>query len=198
MSSRVHPDVTSEEYLVRERQAAYRSEYINGRVYALAGASHRHSLIIVNAAAEIRAQLRGRPCFVYVNDMRVKVSPTGAYTYPDVVALCGAPRFEDEQADTLLNPSVLIEVLSDSTERYDRGEKFAQSRRIESLREYVLVAQDRVRVERFVREGDVWLMNELNDLDSVLVLPSIDASVQLRDLYEQVEFSESERLADNP
>ncbi len=127
------PYVTPADYLAAERKSALKSEYINGHVYAMAGASRVHNLIALNTASELRAQLRGRPCEAYVNDMRVKVERTGMYTYPDVIALCEEPRFEDENVDTLLNPTVIIEVLSPSTERYDRGEKFAHYRRLESL-----------------------------------------------------------------
>lgn len=146
------PRYTPEEYLALERKAEHKSEYVNGRIYAMAGASHWHNLIVGNTFGELRARIRSRGCTTYVNDMRVKVSSTGLYTYPDVMALCDAPRFEDSHADTLLNPSAIIEVLSDSTERYDRGEKFGHYRRLETLREYVLVSQNRVQVERFVRQ----------------------------------------------
>src|SRR5206468_6291774 len=120
------------------------SEYINGQIYAMSGASREHNLIVVNLIRELSSQLRGRPCEVYASDMRVKVRPTGMYTYPDVVAVCGEPRFEDEQVDTLVNPAVIVEVLSPSTEAYDRGQKFAHYRKLESLTEYVLVAQNEV------------------------------------------------------
>lgn len=136
------PYVTPAEYLAAERTAAEKSEYINGHVYAMAGASRVHNLIVVNTVSELRTQLRGGRCEAYANDMRVKVERTGIYTYPDVIGLCEEPRFEDENVDTLLNPTVIIEVLSPSTERCDRGEKFAHYRRLESLREYILVAQD--------------------------------------------------------
>jgi Uma2 family endonuclease len=118
--------------------------------------------------------------------MRVRVNRTGLYTYPDVVVACGEILFEDDQVDTLLNPVVVIEVLSPSTEAYDRGEKFAHYRRLDSLREYVLVAQDRVRVERYVRQGEQWILSELSALDDVLALAAIDCQVGLREIYERV------------
>lgn len=180
---------TPEQYLAGEREAAYRSEYAGGRIHALPASSHRHNVIAGNTFGEIRTQLRGRPCFAFVNDMRVKVLQTDLYTYPDVAALCGAPQFEDEHTDNLLNPSAIVEVLSDSTERYDRGEKFAHYRRLESLREYVLVSQHQMRVERFVRQGESWVMTELNGPDAVLVLDSIGCSIPLSAIYEQVEFA---------
>jgi Uma2 family endonuclease len=189
MSILAQPRYTPEEYLARERGAEERSEYFNGQIYALAGASRRHNLITLNLGAELRTQLRGRPCEAYVNDMRVKVGQTGAYTYPDVAALCGEPRFEEGELETLLNPSVIVEVVSPSTEARDRGEKFAHYRRLESLAEYVLVVQDRVRVERYVRRGDVWEFSEIDDLDGTLFLQSIDRRVGLRDLYDRVDVS---------
>ena len=182
------PLITPAEYLSVERGAASRSEYVNGRVYALAGASRVHNLIAVNTVSELRAQLRGRPCEVYVNDMRVKVERTGMYTYPDVVGLCEEPRFEDEHLDTLLNPAVIIEVLSPSTERYDRGEKFAHYRRLASLQEYVLIAQDIRRIDHYRRDGDSWVLTEVSEPDAALVLASLGATIELAAIYERVEF----------
>ncbi|HEX7240526.1 MAG TPA: Uma2 family endonuclease [Longimicrobiaceae bacterium] len=181
---------TPKEYLVRERAAQVRSEYVNGRTLAMAGASRRHNLIAGNVFAEVRARLKGRPCEVYASDMRVKVERTGLYAYPDVVAVCGEPRFEDAHVDTLTNPTLVVEVLSESTEARDRGEKFAHYRRLESLAEYVLVAQDRVRVERFAREGDTWVLTEISDPDGTLVLRSIGCAVPLREVYDRVDFPE--------
>jgi len=122
--------------------------------------------------------------------MRVKVSPTGMYTYPDVVALCGEPQLEDTHFDTLLNPTVIIEVLSESTEKYDRGEKFAHYRRLMTLREYVLVAQDKMRVEHYRRsEGDEWVLSEVSDPNGTLHLPAIECHLQVAAIYEKVDFS---------
>lgn len=194
MSPLAHPRLTPEEYLALERQAEHKSEYINGRIYAMAGASRAHNLIVGNTFSELRTQLRGRPCEAYVNDMRVKVSPTGLYTYPDVAALCGEPRFEDTQVDTLLNPSVIIEVLSESTERSDRGEKFAHYRRLVSLQEYVLVAQDQLRVEHYARSGEHWLLTEISHPDGVLTLASVGCTIPVREVYDRVEFPSPEDL----
>lgn len=188
MSPLAQPYITPAEYLAAERKAAEKSEYINGHVYAMAGASRVHNLIALNAASELRAQVRGRPCEVYANDMRVKVERTGMYTYPDVVGLCDGPRFEDDSVDTLLNPAVIIEVLSPSTERYDRGEKFAHYRRLESLREYILIAQDIRRVEHYRREGDSWVLTEISEPDAALDIPSLSATLRLSDIYDRVEF----------
>ncbi|MFN8472634.1 MAG: Uma2 family endonuclease [Anaerolineae bacterium] len=183
---------TPAEYLALEREAPYKSEYINGQIYAMAGASEQHNLIALNIAADINLEFRGRGCRAYASDMRVKVGPTGMYTYPDVVAFCGEPHLEDRHRDTLVNPAVIVEVLSPSTEAYDRGEKFAHYRRLDSLMEYILVAQDKVRVEHYVRQDDGWLLSEISDLDGVLRLASIDCSVPLRDIYDKVEFSGEE------
>lgn len=178
--------MTPEEYLARERVAETRSEYVAGRIQAMTGASEAHNLIAGNVFAGLHARLRGRPCRVYTADMRVKVSGAGLYTYPDVVALCGTPEFEDARMDTLLNPAAIVEVLSEPTERYDRGEKFARYRRLESLREYVLVAQERVMVEHYARQGDLWVLSELSRLDAALPLSALDVELPLSEVYERV------------
>ena len=134
-SPAAHIRYTPEQYLELERKAPYKNEFVNGQIYAMPGASRAHNLITGNTHREVSSQLRGRPCETYVSDMRVKVNTTGLYTYPDVVVVCGEIRFDDAQKDTLLNPTVLIEVLSPSTEAYDRGEKFAHYRRLASLQE---------------------------------------------------------------
>jgi Uma2 family endonuclease len=180
------PTHTPEEYLALERQAEHRSEYVNGHIYATTGASTAHNYIAGNIYTALRGRLRGRPCRSFIGDMRVKVAPTGMYTYPDVVALCGEPRLEDAHIDTLLNPAVIVEVLSPSTERYDRGEKFAHYRRLPSLQEYVLVAQDRARVEHYARQGEQWVLTALEGLEATLPLPALDCAIPLEDIYELV------------
>jgi Uma2 family endonuclease len=183
--------ITPEEYLAIERAAERKSEYFAGEMFAMAGATEPHNLIITNAVSELRFQFKGRPCYAYSNDMRVKVSATGLYTYPDVVAVCGERRFEDERRDTLLNPTVIVEVLSESAEAYDRGDKFALYRRLESLQEYVLVSQDCHRVERFVRgeDGQQWVFSEVSDLTGTLRLDSIGCSLPLSEIYDKVELA---------
>lgn len=181
--------VTPGEYLDLERKAGIRSEYIAGRIFAMSGASRRHNLIVGNLHGLLWPQIRGRECEAYISDMRVKVSPTGMYTYPDIVAICGEPLFEDAYIDTLLNPMVIAEVLSESTEAYDRGEKFAHYRRLDTLREYVLIAQDKVRIEHYWREGEQWILSEISDPDSTLHLASIDCHLVLAAIYEKVEFT---------
>lgn len=146
--------LTPEEYLVIERKAEYKSEYFNGEMFAMSGVSPSHVLIVSNIVAELRGQLKQKPCNVYSSDLRVRVSPTGLYTYPDVVVVCGQPQLADEQKDTLLNPTLIVEVLSDSTQDYDRGRKFEHYRSLSSFTEYLLIAQDRCHVEHFVRQAD--------------------------------------------
>jgi Uma2 family endonuclease len=179
--------ITPEQYLAQERLAEIKSEYLSGEVFAMSGASERHNLVAGNAFAALHGQRRGRPCRVYASDMRVKVAATGLYTYPDVSVVCGKVEFEDEQRDTLLNPQVIIEVLSKSTAAYDRGEKFEQYRKIPSLAEYLLIAQERPLIEHYTRQPDGrWLLSEANDLQDAIELSSIGCRLALADVYEDV------------
>ncbi|HKR63884.1 MAG TPA: Uma2 family endonuclease [Thermoanaerobaculia bacterium] len=187
MSSANPSFLTPTEYLELERKAEVKSEYINGRMYAMVGATLPHGFIVTNLIREISTQLLGKNCRVVPIDVRVKVSPTGMYTYPDVVAFCGEPELEDKHRDTLLNPALIAEVLSPSTEAYDRGEKFAHYRRIDTLQEYVLVAQDKMRVEHYRREGDQWILTELNTPHAILRLRSIDCQIELSAVYRDVD-----------
>jgi Uma2 family endonuclease len=181
--------VTPEEYLALERGSELRHEYVDGQMVAMTGGSRNHALIVTNLGGELRQQLKGRACEVYTSDLRVQVSATGLYTYPDVVVVCGEPRFEDPHLDTLLNPTVIIEVLSPTTEPYDRGRKFEQYRTLESLREYLLVSQDHPLVEQFLRqEADAWLFTEVSGLDQTVSLPSIECQVALAEIYHKVTF----------
>jgi Uma2 family endonuclease len=186
MSALVQPRYTPQQYLERERKAPYKSEYLNGYIYAMAGASREHNQITFSVAGALFPQLRGRPCEGYVTDMRVRASTSEAYVYPDVVVVCGQPRFEDAHVDTLTNPTVIIEVLSPSTEAYDRGAKFAHYRRMDSLQEYVLIAQDRYSIERYVREQDRWVFTEANGLDEAMGLAAIGCELALRDVYDKI------------
>jgi Uma2 family endonuclease len=179
---------TPEEYLALERKADYRSEYINGEIYAMAGASREHNLIALNLASEIRAQLRQKPCETYVADMRVRVEATNLYTYPDIVVVCGEPAFAEDKFDTLTNPTVLIEILSYSTASYDRVSKFHHFRRLPSLQEYILVHQEKAAIEHYVLEENKWTLVDIFGLDSKLSLSSINCEIGLQDIYERVEF----------
>jgi len=173
MSSQPKPYLTPEQYLALERTAAYKSEYFRGEVFAMAGASPTHVLMVSNIVAALHGQLRRRPCTVYATDLRLKVNASGLYTYPDIIVVCGEPRFDDDQQDTLVNPTLIVEVLSESTQDYDRGGKFAQYRKIPSFAEYVLVAQDECHVEHFVKQANgLWLLAETDRLEDVLTLSS--------------------------
>ncbi|HUS13738.1 MAG TPA: Uma2 family endonuclease [Chloroflexia bacterium] len=189
MVSQPQPRYTPEEYLALERAAPTKSEYLDGTMFAMAGASRQHNTITANLVRHLGNQFAGGPCRVYVSDMRVKVAATGLYTYPDVAAVCGREEFADAQADTLLNPTVIFEVLSPSTEAYDRGLKFAHYWRLASLTDYVLVAQDRVRVEHFTRHGAGWYVTEITSLDAALQLDSVGCALPLGAIYQNVEFA---------
>lgn len=187
MSTQLKTNLTPQEYLAIERAAEFKSEYFRGEMFAMSGASRGHNLITLNIAAGLVQQMRGRPCEVYSSDMRVKVSATGLYTYPGVVVVCGEPRFEDTHVDTLLNPTLIVEVLSASTAAYDRGQKFAHYRGIESLTEYVLVAQDERRVEHFAKQSDrQWLQTVVESPEAEIELASIQCALRLREIYDRV------------
>jgi Uma2 family endonuclease len=181
-----------EAYLDFERQSETKHEYLNGEVFAMTGASERHNLIVLNTGASLHAQLRKRPCKVYPSDMRVRVKGTSFYTYPDLSAVCGNTEFEDDVLDTLLNPNVIIEVLSPSTESYNRGKKFQQYRKLDSLQDYVLIAQDSMRIEHYARQGEQWILTDITAPDGVVTLASIGCTLVLSDVYEKVTFDEGE------
>ncbi|HEX2076581.1 MAG TPA: Uma2 family endonuclease [Longimicrobium sp.] len=185
---------TPEEYLALERHAEFKSEYIDGRIVAMTpGGSAPHNFIAGNIYAGLLTRFSGRRCHVYFSDVKVRFGRSGTdYTYPDVMALCGTPRYEDGVKDTLTNPSLIVEVLSDSTERYDRGDKFAGYQALDSLREYVLVSQDQVKVERFSRQGDFWVYSAVTDLDSSIEFESVRCSFPLREIYFRTQFASDE------
>lgn len=192
MSPQVISYISPEEYLRIERQAEHKSEYVNGEIFAMTGASLKHNLVSGNTFGELRQQLKGRECQAYTSEMRVKVTATGLYTYPDVVVVCGERKFEDKYFDTLLNPTVLVEVLSPSTERYDRIAKSSYYRTLDSLAEHLLVAQDEVRLEQYVKQPNgQWVLFECTSLDGVVELPSISCSLALRDVYDKVTFDQA-------
>lgn len=185
--SKPDPWISPEEYLEAERRAETKSEYLDGRIYAMAGASFAHNAIVGNLVVDLGRQLKGGPCRVLPSDLRLRVPETGLYTYPDVSVVCGEPELADEHRDILLNPTVLIEVLSDSTERYDRGRKAEHYRRIASLQEYVLVAQAEPRVERYRRQSERdWAFSEASALDDGVDLASIGCVLTVRDVYDGV------------
>jgi Uma2 family endonuclease len=185
--------ITPEEYLAMERASTERHEYLNGEIYLMVGASRDHNRIAGSAYATLYGQLRTRPCDIFTNDMRVTVSKTGLYTYPDIVVVCGEGQYQDSEVDTLLNPTLLIEVLSRSTEQYDRGEKFRHYQRIASLQYYVLIAQDKPRIEAYTRQSNnQWLYSVAEGLDASLGLPAIDCTLSLAEVYEKVTFEDDQ------
>lgn len=176
-----------EEYLALERQSDTRNEYLNGETFAMTGASRHHNRISLNVAEALDRQLAERGCEVFVSDMRVRVSASNLFTYPDVVVACGKPEYADAETDTLLNPTLIVEVLSPSTERYDRGAKFESYRTLPSLAEYLLIAQDRVHVEHYVRQGGgAWLLTETDLMEGELDLPSLGCRLELAEIYRRV------------
>ena len=180
--------LTPEQYLEIERKAEYKSEYFHGEMFAMAGGREAHNLIAMNIGISIGQQFRGQPCRVYGSDMRVHIPATGLYTYPDIVAVCDRPQLQDDVKDTLLNPVLLVEVLSPSTEGYDRGRKFEHYKTIESLRQYVLVASDRVHVDVLTRQPDNWLIHSADKINDTIDLVSISCKLSLADIYDKVEF----------
>ena len=188
MSSQRNALLTPGEYLAIERKSEIKHEYFAGEMLAMVGASKRHNLITANVIRVLGNQLLDRPCNVYPSDMRVKVSATGKYTYPDVVVACAEEQFDDAEQDTLLNPIVIVEVLSESTEAYDRGKKFEQYQQIESLTEYLLVAQEPHRIEQYVRQNDrEWRYAEYHQAEDVVRINVIGCELTLREVYAKVE-----------
>ena len=180
--------LTPEQYLEMDRKAEYRSEYVNGEILAMAGATRAHNRITLNVGAALTALLRGTPCEPFTNDLRVTVSPS-RYAYPDIVVACGGPQFIDGQLDTLTNPSVIMEVLSPTTANDDRSWKFAHYRGLETLTDYVILSQFQPFIEQYTRQSDdKWVLTEVTGLDAVLRLPSIGCDLLLTAIYERVEF----------
>jgi Uma2 family endonuclease len=193
VSSQPKSFLTPEEYLEHERQADHKSEYLHGEVFAMAGGSPRHAWIIANLVGELRQQLKQRPCRVSSSDLRLRVSPTGLYTYPDVMVVCGEPEFADDQKDTLLNPIAIIEVLSESTRDYDRGQKFQHYRALPSLVDYLIVGQDEPHIEHYVRQPEHrWLLAEFSGLAESISLQSIGCVLALAEIYDKIEWADEQ------
>lgn len=179
--------MSPEEYSAIERQAEYRSEYLAGEVIAMPASSEVHNLVTGNIVVGLRTKLRGGPCRTYANDMRVRVTATGLYTYPDLVVICGERVFDDDENDTLLNPTLIIEVLSRTTEAFDRGRKFDHYASISSLQEYVLVAQDQHAVQQYQRLPDgSWRYLSHSGRDASINLASVSVSLSLADIYDDI------------
>ncbi len=183
------PLLTQEEYLAFERESEVKHEYVAGEIIAMAGASRRHNLIQMDTGTTLNLQLRERDCEIYPSDMRVKVGALSIYTYPDITVVCGDSELEDAEQDTLLNPTVIIEILSPSTERYDRELKFHRYQLIRSLRDYLLIAQDRPAIEHYVRGDDRrWSLSLHAGLSERVTLRSIDCSLALAEVYRKIRF----------
>lgn len=180
---------TPDEYLRLEREAEFKSEYLDGEIYAMSGGSSAHSVLTVNATGEVRTALKGRPCQPFSNDMKVETGPGGLYSYPDLTVVCGKPQYRDEHLDVLLNPTLIVEILSPTTEAFDRGMKWARYQQIESLREYLLVAQNAPRVELYTRQAnDRWLLTIAKGLSAAIELSSIGCILSLSELYDRISF----------
>jgi Uma2 family endonuclease len=180
---------TAEEYLALDRAAEFRSEFIDGEIIAMSGGSMRHSGIKMNLALEVGTPLRGTHCRAFDSDLRVRVS-LRMYTYPDLTVVCGKPMLADDLQDILLNPKVIFEVLSPSTEYHDRGMKFRRYREIESLTDYILVDQDQARIEQFTRgDARTWTFRDYRDASEILLIESIGVSVPIARIYEGIELS---------
>ncbi len=178
---------TPEEYLAAERQAAFKSEYFGGEVFAMAGASYAHNRIVANVIAELRRQLKRHDCTVVPSDLRLWIQSAEHYLYPDVTVVCGEPEFTDEHIDTLVNPRLIVEVLSKSTKDFDRGEKFTLYRTLPSFAEYILIAQDRHHAEHFVRQADGrWLLTDIDQTAEAISLVSIEGQLALAEIYDKV------------
>jgi Uma2 family endonuclease len=204
MSAKPQPKLmTVAEYLAHERQAEFKSDFIDGRLYpvhnpfgpadpsAMAGATREHNRVKDNLAGELFGRLKECGCEQFVSDQRVRVSPTGRYAYPDIVIVCDAPQYAPDDRDALLNAQVVIEVLSDSTERYDRGLKFAGYRQQASIREVIFLAQAQPRVERYIRQPDgTWLLTVFDDPAGVFELGTVPARVPMADVYRGVDFTQ--------
>ena len=189
MSLQPKSTLTFDDWLAGERAALEsRSEYLDGEVFAMTGALEQHNTVVTNISGQLWMQMKGRPCRVYANDMKVRIRSAKAGTYPDLVALCGEREFQDGRRDLLLNPAAIVEVLSDSTEAYDRGGKFAIYRQIRSLRDYLLVSQYRVAVELFTRGPDGrWVFTEYTALSDTVILTSIDCTLSVAEIYDKVD-----------
>jgi Uma2 family endonuclease len=188
MSLQQHAYLTPEEYLTMERQAEHKSEYIDGVVYAMSGASFRHNAIVANVVAELVQQLRGHPCRALPSDMKVRMPDSSKFFYPDMSVVCGEPEFHDERTDVLLNPTLIVEVLSESTASFDRGEKFQAYQRLDSLWEYILISQDKHLVEQYIRQTkESWTYTAMVGAESSLALPSIKCTLSLKAVYDKTD-----------
>lgn len=187
--------LTSKEYLAIERVAETKSEYFDGEMVLMAGASRQHNLIVANVVRSLGNKLERRPCEVYPSDMRVKIPDSKRYFYPDASVACGELKFEDKEVDTLLNPLLIVEVFSESTESFDRVRKFDSYRRINSLKEYLLISQYEHKAMLYTRQADgKWSLTEATDLEAVLKLSSVNCKLTLSEIYSKVKIAKPKLL----
>lgn len=180
---------TFDDWLAAERATPEgRTQYVAGEVFAMAGGSEEHNLIVANVVGELRSQLKGKPCRVYPSDMKVRITAADVGAYPDVMVICGERQFYDDRHDVVTNPHLIVEVISDSTEADDRGQKFAHYRQLESLRAYLLIAQDRVAADLYLRQDEgTWNLQSFDHLAAEIALPTIAARLPLAEVYDKVD-----------
>jgi Uma2 family endonuclease len=198
-ASRRPPIFTVDQYLAYERASEERHEYLDGEIFGMAGESPYHADIAANASASLVVQLRGTPCRARIKDTKVRSGPTptagrnttGLYSYPDIVVICGEPEYHDRLRDVVLNPSSIVEVLSPSTEAFDRGVKFTRYQTWNpSLKDYVLISQEEARIDHFHRQDDgTWTLRKYEGLDAIVAISSIGCSLKLADVYDRIDFS---------
>jgi Uma2 family endonuclease len=190
MSALPEQHLPLQDYFTLEETGDVKHEFLRGAIFAMIGAGWQHNLITANIISELRPQLRGKPCKVFSGDLRVKIEATGLYTYPDVQVICDNMRFADNRTDTVINPTVLIEVLSPGTENYDRGNKFLHYRTIETLQAYLVVAQDTPRVELHIRQdAHQWLLSEITREADPIPLKAIGCTLTMPAIYEDLVFA---------
>jgi Uma2 family endonuclease len=183
-----HPRIPPEEYLELDRASEHKHEYYNGEMFAMSGGSPRHAVIAANLIREFGIAVETKGCLVATSDLRVRAAPSGLYTYPDLTVYCGDLRFAEGTNDTIVNPALLVEVLLPSSESHDRGLKWEQYRQIESLRDYVLVSQDRPRVEGYARQTQGWLFTEFIGSDARCRFPGLGCEIDARQIYRGIQF----------
>jgi Uma2 family endonuclease len=189
MLAKPQPHLSFDDWLAIERTSTdQRCEYVAGEVFAMAGGSEEHNLIVANVVRELGNQLKGRPCRVYPSDMKVHIATAEVGAYPDVMVICGERDFHDGRRDVVTNPTLIVEVLSDSTEAYDRGDKFRYYRSLPSLQAYLLLSQDRIQAELFLRQSDgTWSLSTYQESSESIPLSVIEAELSLAEVYDKVE-----------
>ena len=185
------PHLSFDDWLAIERTTTdQRSEYVAGEVFAMAGGTEEHNLIVLNVGAELRNQLKAKPCRVYPSDMKVHIAEADVGTYPDVMVICGERQFHDGRRDVVTNPTLIVEVLSESTEAYDRGDKFRHYRSLDSLQAYLLLSQSRMQAELFIRQPDgTWMLSSDQEPSASIPLPMLEVELSLAEVYDKVELS---------